>query len=64
MIEITVDRTRCQGAGLCLFHAPLTFDQDDDCKVVLLDGRDDDEAVRAAAEACPQRAITLTEREG
>ena len=61
-LHIGVDRERCQGAGLCVFHAPATFDQDDvHFKVVLLDGRDSDEAIRQAAEACPQRAIIITE---
>ena len=61
-LHIDVDRDRCQGAGLCVFHAPATFDQDDIAfKVVLLETRDADDAVRQAAEACPQRAITVTE---
>jgi ferredoxin len=51
------------GSGNCLFHAPDTFDLDDDeSKVVLLDTRDSDDAIRAAADACPTRAITIIER--
>lgn len=59
-IEVTVDRDACSGSGNCLFHAPNTFDMDDDCKVVLLDTRDDDVAIRNAAEGCPTRAIRIT----
>jgi ferredoxin len=60
--HIAVDRDVCMGSGSCSFHAPATFDIDDECKVVLLDTRDSDEDIRAAADACPTRAITLTER--
>lgn len=60
-VRVTVDRVRCQGSGSCLFHAPATFDQDDETKVVLLDTRDGDDAIRAAANACPSGAITIEE---
>ena len=60
-VRVTVDRERCQGSGSCLFHAPETFDQDETTKVVLLDGRDTDDAVRAAANSCPSGAITIEE---
>ncbi|CAB4329243.1 MAG: ferredoxin [Actinobacteria bacterium] len=59
---ITLDRDNCMGSGMCSFHAPTTFDIDDDMKVVLLDTRDDVAAIRAAAESCPKYVITLTER--
>jgi ferredoxin len=62
-LKVTVDRERCQGSGSCLFHAPNTFDQDDETKVVLLDTRDNDDAIRAAAHACPSGAITIEEGE-
>jgi ferredoxin len=59
---VTIERVRCQGAGMCVFHAPETFDiSDDDTMVVLLEGRDDVNAIRAAEEACPNRVITLNE---
>ncbi len=58
---ITLDRDNCMGSGTCSFQAPLTFDIDDDMKVVLLDTHDDVEAIRAAAESCPKHVITLTE---
>jgi ferredoxin len=60
---VSIDRSRCLGAALCCFHAPATFDVDeDDMRVVLLDGRDDDAAIRNAAEACPNNVISMTER--
>ena len=59
---INLDRDSCMGFGMCLFHAPMTFDiDDDDMKVILLDTRDDVVAIRAAAESCPKHVITLTE---
>ena len=49
------------GSGSCCFQAPATFDLDDDeGKVIVLDTRDPDALIRAAADACPTRAITLT----
>jgi ferredoxin len=59
-LEISVDRDVCMGSGSCGFHAPETFDLDDECKVVVLDGRDPDERIIAAADACPTRAISLS----
>jgi ferredoxin len=60
--EIRVDRERCMSNGSCTYHAPATFDTDDEGKVLLLEGRDPDERIRVAADACPSRAILLTER--
>jgi ferredoxin len=61
--RIRVERDRCMGSGSCSFHAPRTFDIDDDMKVVVLDGDDADSeaAIRAAVESCPTRAITLAD---
>ena len=50
------------GSGSCSFQAPDTFDLDDDGKVIVLDARDPDDHIRAAADSCPTRAITLVER--
>jgi ferredoxin len=63
--EIRVDRARCIGSGVCVVHAPGTFDVGDDAKVALLDGCDPIERIRAAVEGCPTRALALAElREG
>jgi ferredoxin len=43
-----------------MFHAPNTFDFDDEMKAVVLDERDRDEQVRAAVEGCPTRALIIT----
>ncbi|NUU25831.1 MAG: ferredoxin [Streptomycetaceae bacterium] len=59
---IAIDRERCMGSGSCLFHAPATFDIDDAMKAVLLDGDGDGDppdAVRAAVEGCPSRALSF-----
>lgn len=58
---IKVDVERCVGTGSCTTHAPETFDTDDAGKVVLLPGRDSDDRIRVAADACPVRAIALAE---
>jgi ferredoxin len=60
-LVVTVDRGVCMGSGSCSFHAPDTFDLDDECKVVLLETRDPDDSIRAAADACPTRAIKIAE---
>jgi ferredoxin len=61
--SITADRDVCIGSGMCVTYAPGTFEQDVEAKVVVADPEGDDlDAVRAAVEACPTRAITLTEK--
>ena len=60
-ITVTVDRTRCMGSGVCSFHAPATFDLDDECKAFVVGLNDPLDAIANAAESCPQRAITITE---
>jgi ferredoxin len=62
--EIRVDRARCMSNGSCTYYAPQTFDTDAEGKVVLLEGRDPDDRIRVAADACPSRAIQLLERAG
>jgi ferredoxin len=59
-MRITVDRDRCIGSGNCSFYAPATFDLDDELKVVVRGvGGDLESDVRAAADGCPVRAITI-----
>lgn len=62
-IEITIDRDRCMGSGVCSFHAPATFDLDEACKAIVVAVADPIDAIRNAVESCPQRAITLVESE-
>jgi ferredoxin len=61
-LRIQVDRDRCMGSGNCSFHAPSTFDLDDDLKAVVVDVDGDPPAkLRLAAEACPTGALRVTE---
>ena len=57
-LRIEVDRERCMGSGNCAFHAPATFDLDDDLKAIVLDPDGDPVAkVHLAVEACPTNAL-------
>ncbi|HET6948876.1 MAG TPA: ferredoxin [Acidimicrobiales bacterium] len=58
--SVVVDRTRCIGSGMCTVYAPGTFSQDEEAKVVVLDGGGDDlDTVRVAVEACPMQTLQL-----
>ena len=58
--QVTIDRDRCIGSGLCLLYAPGTFEHDESTKAVLIEGSNDDlETVKIAIEACPTRALRL-----
>jgi ferredoxin len=60
-IRVEVDRDRCVGSGNCEFWSPATFEvADDGVAVVVGDPAADGEAVEAAAEHCPTRAISIT----
>jgi ferredoxin len=61
-LRIEVDRQRCMGSGECSYHAPATFDLDDELKAVVLDPDGDPPAkVRVAVDACPTNAIRVLE---
>ena len=61
-LRIEVDRERCMGSGNCAFHAPATFDLDDDLKAIVLDpDADPVEKVHLAVEACPTNALRAVE---
>ncbi|MBL7489954.1 ferredoxin [Frankia sp. AgB1.9] len=60
-LAFSVDRESCLGSGSCAFHAPGTFDLDDDLKVVLLADGDPDTAVAAAIDSCPSGALRRKE---
>ena len=66
MREISVDRERCMGSGMCIVFAPNTFTHDDQAKAVVVDPEGDPiDAVRNAVEACPTSALQLiVDREG
>jgi ferredoxin len=57
---IGVDRELCMGSGMCMVYAPATFAHDGEAKAVVVDPSGDDvDAVQAAVEACPTRALRL-----
>jgi ferredoxin len=61
-LVIEIDRERCMGSGTCTFHAPNTFDIDDEMKAVLLPGPIDTlDNVRAAIQGCPTQALRLAD---
>ncbi|MCT4352013.1 ferredoxin [Streptomyces sp. Je 1-79] len=67
-MEVSVERERCQGAGMCALTAPEVFDQDEhDGLVVLLETRPpyaSHAAVREAATLCPAGAIAIAGADG
>ncbi|OHV32121.1 ferredoxin [Pseudofrankia sp. EUN1h] len=60
-LDVQVDRELCMGSGSCAFHAPATFDLDDEMKVVVLAGGDPGAAVDAAVDSCPSGALRRRE---
>ena len=59
-LHVHIDRELCMGSGNCAFHAPNTFDLDDEMKVVIVDPvGDPDDKIRLAVEGCPTLALTI-----
>lgn len=64
-MKVTVVSERCVGQGMCILYAPQAFELSDE------DGRskekflivppEQEEAVRRAANACPEQAIEIDE---
>ncbi|UNO38609.1 ferredoxin [Streptomyces sp. MST-110588] len=65
-MDVSLDRDRCVGAGMCALTAPEVFDQDpEDGRVLLLTRRPPDPhrpAVHEAALLCPAGAISVLGR--
>ena len=63
-LNVTIDRTACNGYGNCLLAAPDVFDIDPDTNTVVLlpgkPGEPDDDAVLEAVADCPARALKAT----
>ena len=61
-MRVSVDRTKCQGVGMCESIRPDVFELDDDGELILHedvvapDARDD---LEQAVEACPTEALRL-----
>jgi len=48
------------GSGNCSFHAPSTFDLDDEMKAVVVDpAGDSDDKIRLAVDGCPTLALSI-----
>jgi ferredoxin len=62
-MRVEVDLAVCENHGQCVFAAPEVFAFDDDERLTYVPepAADLTAAVRAAAAACPVRAITLIE---
>jgi len=63
MYRVTIDRSLCNGYGVCEALAPDVFVLDDDGLAELRQGISADEAVREACDNCPMGAITLVQVE-
>jgi ferredoxin len=61
-LEITIDRDKCSGEGVCVDIAPEVFRLDDEDIAEVIDpagaARD---IIIDAAQSCPQSAITVVE---
>ncbi|GHH66764.1 hypothetical protein GCM10017673_12840 [Streptosporangium violaceochromogenes] len=64
-MKLTVDRTLCDGNGVCMGIAPDVFDVDDDLVLHIADEIPGDPVVHAqirqAVTSCPVLALTLEE---
>ena len=62
MLRVVIDRTLCQGHGLCLGEAPDVFDLTSAGELILLDptpAEGQRPALDAAAMGCPTGAISI-----
>jgi ferredoxin len=65
-LSIRVDREKCMGSGNCAFHAPNTFDLDDEMKAIVVEpaansASDPDDKIRLAVDGCPTLALSIDE---
>jgi len=59
MYRISIDRSLCNGYGVCEAIAPAVFELGDDGLAVLHTAVTDDDAVQEACDSCPVGAISL-----
>ncbi|MDO8582058.1 MAG: ferredoxin [bacterium] len=63
--RIEVDRDLCIGAASCIALAPGAFELDSEGKAIVTDmSSETAEALMAAAESCPTKAIRVYDEEG
>ena len=63
MYRVSIDRSLCNGYGVCEALAPDVFELDDDGLAKLRAGVSEDEAVREACDNCPMGAISIAKVE-
>ncbi len=63
MYRISIDRSLCNGYGVCEALAPEVFELDDDGLAVVRSSLSDDEVVREACDSCPMGAISIVQVE-
>lgn len=64
-MKVHVNLNRCVGQGMCILYAPGAFELSDEdgraFAVSTLVPKDQADAVRQAASACPEQAIEISE---
>jgi ferredoxin len=63
MYRISIDRSLCNGYGVCEALAPDVFELDDEGLAVARRALNEDEVVREACESCPTGAISIVQVE-
>jgi len=63
MYRISIDRSLCNGYGVCESIAPDVFELGDDGLAALRAGVSEDEAVSEACDSCPMGAISIVQVE-
>ncbi len=63
MYRVTIDRSLCNGYGVCEALAPDVFVLDGEGLAQVAQAVSEDEAVREACDNCPMGAITLVKVE-
>jgi ferredoxin len=62
-LTVKVNQQTCIGSGVCAYTAPATFSQGADAKVIVVaPAGDPADVIRAAADSCPTRSITVAEQ--
>jgi ferredoxin len=59
MYRISIDRSLCNGHGVCEAIAPEVFELGDDGLAVVRAIMSDDDAVQEACDSCPMGAISI-----